>query len=280
MLDAGIAATLTGMDTTAETFQISAEAAEAYEAAFVPAFFDQWVPLLLDAAGVRPGRRVLDVACGTGVVARGAADRVGEHTVTGLDANEAMLAVARRVRPGITWRRGDAADLPLPDGSFDVVLCQMALMFFSDPARAVAEMARVTAAGGTVAIDVPAALADQEAFTPFVEMVAGHASPEAANLLTAYFACGDLDRLTGLLTTAGLVEVTARTETGRYRAPSIDVAVTTEVESTPLLERIDGPTYARIRADAHEVWRPWTTAGGALDAPFATHIVTASRPPR
>lgn len=280
MLDAGIATTLTGMDTTAETFQISAEAAEAYEAAFVPAFFAQWVPLLLDAAGVRPGGRVLDVACGTGVVARGAADRVGEHAVTGLDANAAMLAVARRVRPGITWLRGDAADLPFPDGSFDVVLCQMALMFFPDPARAVGEMARVTAAGGTVAIDVPSVLADQEAFAAFVEMVARHASPEAAHLLTTYFACGDLDRLTGLLTAAGLVDVTARTEPGRYRAPSIDVAVTTEVESTPLLERIDEPTYARIRADAHTVWRPYTTAGGALDAPFATHVVTARRPPR
>ena len=264
------------MDTTAETFQISAEAAEAYEAAFVPAFFEQWVPHLLDAVDVRPGRRVLDVACGTGVVARGAADRVGEHSVTGLDANEAMLAVARRVRPGITWRRGDAADLPFPDGSFDVVLCQMALMFFPDPAPAVGEMARVTSAGGTVAIDVPAALADQEAFAAFVEMVAGHASPEAANLLTAYFACGDLDRLTGLLTAAGLVEVTARTELGRYRAPSIDVAVTTEVESTPLLERIDEPTYARIRAGAHAVWRPWTSPRTVRSTPRSRRTSSAA----
>ena len=279
MLDAGTEATLTTMDTT-ETFQISAEAALAYEAAFVPAFFEQWVPLLLDGASVRPGLSVLDVACGTGVVARYAADRVGEQAVTGLDANEAMLAVARRVRPGITWRHGDTADLPFPDDSFDVVLCQMALMFFPDPMQAVREMTRVTAAGGVVAINVPAALADQEAFAAFVDVVAGYASPEAANLLTGYFACGNLDRLTGLLTAAGLVDVTARTELGRYRSPSIDVAVTTEVESTPLLERIDEQTYARIRADARVVWRTYVTADGALSAPFTSHVVTGRTPPR
>lgn len=263
---------------TSETFQISAEAAEAYEAAFVPAFFEQWVPLLLDAADVRPGQRVLDVACGTGVVARHAADRTGDGSVTGLDLNEAMLAVARRVRPGITWRHGDADRLPCADGSFDAVLCQMALMFFPDPGRAVGEMARVAVAGGVVAIDVPAALADQDAFAAFVEMVAGHAGPAAANLLTSYFSCGDLDQLTGSFEAAGLVDVVARTEPGRYRAPSIDMAVTTEVDSTPLLERIDEQTYARIRADAHEVWRPYTTAGGALDAPFAAHVVIGRRP--
>lgn len=276
MLDRPDPATLPGMDTTSETFQIGTEAAEAYEAAFVPAFFEQWVPPLLDAAQVRPGQRVLDVACGTGVVARHAADRVGgDGAVTGVDLNEAMLAVARRVRPGITWRQGDAADLPFPDASFDVVTCQMALMFFPDPERAVAEMARVAAPGGVVAVDVPAGLSEQQAFAAFVDMVAGHASRDAANLLTSYFACGDLDQLTALLTAAGLREISARTEHGRYRAPSIDVAVTTEVESTPLLERIDEQTYARIRTDAHKVWLPWTTADGALDTPFATHVVTA-----
>ncbi|MGQ0573854.1 MAG: methyltransferase domain-containing protein [Pseudonocardia sp.] len=266
------------MDTTSETFQISTEAAEAYEAAFVPAFFDQWVPLLLDAAHVGPGQRVLDVACGTGVVARHAADRVGgAGAVTGLDLNEAMLAVARRVRPDITWRRGDAAELPFPDASFDVVACQMALMFFPDAERAIAEMGRVTAPGGVVAINVPAALSEQQAFAAFVDMVAEHASRDAANLLTSYFACGDLDQLTALLTAAGLREISARTEHGRYRAPSIDVAVTTEVESTPLRERIDEQTYEQIRADAHTVWRRYTTADGALDTPFATHVVTARR---
>ncbi|HZN20326.1 MAG TPA: class I SAM-dependent methyltransferase [Micromonosporaceae bacterium] len=117
-----------------ETFQLSAEAAEAYEAQFVPSFFAQWAPRLLDAAGVAAGQDVLDVACGTGIVARGAAERVGpDGSVTGVDRSEEMLAVARRVRPDLRWRHGDAAALPFGDREFDAVVCQMAMMFFPDP---------------------------------------------------------------------------------------------------------------------------------------------------
>ena len=119
--------------TTTEDFQVSHEAAEQYEARFVPAIFAEWAPLLADITGVGPGQAVLDVACGTGIVARTVADRVtGSGRVVGVDLNGGMLAVARRVRPDIDWRQADVADLPFPDGSFDVVLCQMALMFFPD----------------------------------------------------------------------------------------------------------------------------------------------------
>src|SRR5262245_52806720 len=100
-------------DRTHETFQLTAEVAEVYEARFVPTFFAQWAPRLLDATGVTRGQQVLDVACGTGVVARAAAERVGAGgSVVGVDTSEAMLAVARRVRPDLAWRRGDAAALP------------------------------------------------------------------------------------------------------------------------------------------------------------------------
>jgi len=114
-----------------ETFRISIERAEAYEAQFVPALFEEWAGRLVAAAGVSPGHRVLDIACGTGIVARTAAGVVGDgENVVGLDLNEAMLTVARRVRPDLGWRQGDAARLPFPDRSFDVVLCQSGLMFF------------------------------------------------------------------------------------------------------------------------------------------------------
>ena len=140
-----------------ETFQLSAVAAEAYESTFVPALFAEWAPHLCDLAGVRPGQRVLDVACGTGIVARVAADRLaGAGRVVGVDLNEAMLAVARRVRPDLEWRQGDAEALPFPPASFDRVLCQMALMFFPDRARALREMRRVAAPDGVAAFVVPA----------------------------------------------------------------------------------------------------------------------------
>jgi ubiquinone/menaquinone biosynthesis C-methylase UbiE len=107
--------TITDSADSHESFQIPIEAAEFYEAAFVPAFFAQWAPILCDEAGIAAGNRVLDVACGIGIVARTAADRVApDGSVTGLDLNEAMLTVARRIRPDIDYRQGDPAALPFP----------------------------------------------------------------------------------------------------------------------------------------------------------------------
>jgi SAM-dependent methyltransferase len=261
-----------------EAFQIPLEAAEYYEAAFVPAFFAQWAPVLTAAAGVRTGQAVLDVGCGTGVLARTAADLVGPSgSVTGLDLNEAMLTVARRTRPDLTWRQGSADALPFEDGSFDVVLSQMALMFFPDHARAVAEMARAAAPGGTVGVLVPSELLRQVAFAPFMEVVGRHAGQEGVSLLGSYFACGGLDRLTGLVEAAGLAVTDRRVHVGTYRAPSVDAAVANEVESTPLRERITDEVYQRIREDALQVWAPYTSGDGSLAAPFDSDLVVAGR---
>ena len=136
-----------------DDFQVSVQAAEVYESEFVPALFGRWAPHLVEAAEVAPGRSVLDVACGTGVVAREAARRTRARVV-GIDVNPGMLAVARRVEPGIEWLEADAVALPFADGSFDTVLCQASLMFVPEPERALGEMARVVAPGGTVGVQV------------------------------------------------------------------------------------------------------------------------------
>ena len=269
---------MTTSDRPTETFQIPIEAAELYESAFVPAFFAQWAPILCEAAGVAPGRTVLDVACGTGIAARTAADLIGPGgTVVGVDLNEAMLTVAARVRPDITWKQGDVAELPFADGTFDTVLCQMALMFFGDRPAALREMARVAADDGTVAVVVPGALEAQAAFKPFAELSARIAGPEAMSLLTTYFVCGDVDELTALFADAGLRVTVSRKVSGTYRAPSVDAAVRNEVESTPLIERISEETYRRLREEAVEIMRPFTEPDGSLVAPFECLVVAAAR---
>ena len=260
-----------------ESFQIPLEVAEAYEAVFVPAFFAQWAPILCDTAAVGVGQEVLDVACGTGIVGRTAAERVGPANVVGVDLNQAMLTVTRRVRSDIDWRQGDAAALPLADRSFDAVLCQMALMFFPDRIRALREMARVATATGTVAVLVPASLNAQPAYGPFVDMAAQHAGREARSLLNTYFTCGDLDDLSDQFGQAGLHVTATGTHHGTARFPSVDALVATEVESTPLGERISAEVHDRIKHGAREVLTPFTAADGTLAAPFEAHVIAASR---
>ena len=107
-----------------------------------------WAADLVDRAALQPGERVLDVACGTGVVARVAAERVGSTgRVAALDVNSGMLAVARSL-PAVTgapveWHEGSALALPFPDAAFDVAFCQLGLQFFPDRPKALREIRRV-----------------------------------------------------------------------------------------------------------------------------------------
>jgi SAM-dependent methyltransferase len=266
------------MTGSVETFQLSVEAAEAYEASFVPALFADWAPHLVEAAGVAPGQAVLDVACGTGVVARTAADRLGGRgRVVGLDLNQGMLTVAGRLRPDIEWRLGDAGDLPFEAGSFDVVVCQAALMFFPNRAGALREMGRVATPAGTVAVQVWDRLEAQEGFGAMYTAFADHVGPAASQLENAYWALGDLDLVRSLFEAAGLEVRATRTRTGTVRFPSAAAAVTTELEATPLASRVDEDTHRSILEAGIAAMAPFAVDGGGVELPIRGHIVTAAR---
>lgn len=259
-----------------ETFQIPLEAAEAYEASFVPAIFAEWAPRILDAAGVGPGDRVLDVACGTGIVARGAVDRVGAAgEVVGLDRNEAMLTVARRVAPDLTWRLGSAEDLPYAADHFDAVTCQMALMFLADREAALREMARVVRPGGLVALVVPAALGVQPAYRVLVEVAVEHASEDAASMLGTYWNCGDLDALVATCEAAGLRVTGRSTVPGVARFASAEDFVRTEVAGSPLAERIS-PEQEHLLWEEVARRLPEYDRDGRFDVPLLGHVVAAT----
>jgi SAM-dependent methyltransferase len=268
---------MTGTTESNESFQLTVEAAEAYEANFVPALFAEWAGHLVDAAGVGPGQRVLDVACGTGIVARTAAARLaGSGVVVGTDLNEAMLAVAARVAPAIEWRLADAAHQPFDDGAFDVVLCQAALMFVPDRVAALREMGRTAVDGGTVAVQVWDRLAGQPAYGPLVAAAARHAGPEAVDLLSSYWVAGDHDDLRGWFASAGLTVRRFDTRLGTAHFPSLEQVVRVEVESTPLRDRISDATYGAILADAVAALAPFETPEGRAEIPISGHLVVAT----
>ena len=142
-----------------ERGQVNTAAAEIYETFFVPALFGQFSELVLDHAEVTSGARVLDVGCGTGIVARAAHRRVGASgEVAAIDPNEGMLAVAHRSEPSINWQSGVGEFLPFHDRAFDHTISQFAAMFFTDRTAALREMARVTHMGGTVTVSRPGPL--------------------------------------------------------------------------------------------------------------------------
>jgi SAM-dependent methyltransferase len=263
------------MTGSVETFQLSVEAAEVYESSFVPALFAGWAAHLVEAAGIVPGQAVLDVACGTGIVARTAADRMGGRgRVVGLDINQGMLTVAGRLRPDIEWRQGDAGDLPFEGGSFDAVLCQSGLMFFPDRAGALREMARVAAPGGTVAVQVWDLLEAQAGYGAMYEAFSEHLGPEGMQLESSYWSLGDLDLMGSLFEAAGLRVSGTETRVSTVHYGSAEEAVTTEIEATPLAQRIGQDTYRRLVPAASEAMRPFEVDGGRVELPIKGHLVT------
>lgn len=262
-----------------ETFQLTREQAQAYDDLFVPALFGQWAPQLVNCARLRAGQAVLDVACGTGAVARVARDVVGpEGRVVGVDLNPAMLEVARNARPELEWVPGDAENLPFRDAEFDVALCQSALFFFADPGRALAEMARVVLPGGVVAVQTYAPLAEQPAYGPFVELVARHAGPEARVLLGTYWSQGDVDGLLRLAAGAGLSLLEWRSSLGFAVFPSAAAVASTEIQATPLAERMTPETYALVVDGTEELLAEYADASGSVHVPIRATLLAARRP--
>jgi ubiquinone/menaquinone biosynthesis C-methylase UbiE len=151
-----------------ERGQVTRSAAEVYEEFFVPALLQEWAGLVTEAARIQPGQRVLDVACGTGVLAHSMAGRIGPNgAVVGVDINERMLAVARRKAPTIEWREGRAEMLPFEANSFDTVVSQFGLMFFADRRLAIQEMRRALRPGGRLVVAVWASV---ENFPGYAEL--------------------------------------------------------------------------------------------------------------
>jgi ubiquinone/menaquinone biosynthesis C-methylase UbiE len=258
--------------------QVSASAAEVYDQFFVPALFQQWAGRVADAANVLPGYRVLDVACGTGVLARALAERVGATgSVVGLDLNPGMLGVARRTQPPVEWREGHAEHLPFEAGAFDAVASQFGLMFFEDGRAAIAEMMRVLRGGGHLAVAVWDALESSPgyaALTSLLERLFGSGMAEA---LRAPFALGDTAALVEIFSNAGVPHAQLVTMEGTARFPSMQSWIRTEIKGWTLAERIGEADFERLLRHAQRELGGFLDSRGAVCFPVRAHIVTATK---
>lgn len=258
--------------TDADRGQVAATAAEVYESFFLPALFDQWAGPLLDAAKVASGDRVLDVGCGTGIVARTAVSRVGpEGRVVGLDPNEGMLAVARKTS-GVEWATGVAEDIPFDDNSFDVVVSQFAMMFFEDRHEAVAEMSRVLVPGGRVAIATWASLDDTPGYASMVALLDRLFGTDAGDALRAPYNMGDPQALEGLLS-AEFDDVEVEMLEGTARFDSIEAWVHTDIRGWTLSDMSDDD-HQRLLAAAETELAGYVGEDGKVSFPAPAMIAT------
>ncbi len=258
--------------------EVGGSAAEIYERQLVPAMFAPWASTLIDLAGVQPGERVLDVACGTGVVARLAATRTGaDGQVVGLDLNPAMLAVARSLPPisgaPITWVEASALAMPLPDGAFDAVLCQHGLQQFPDRPAALGEMRRVLDRGGRLALCVWGPLGANPGMAALVDALARHASSEAAENRRRPFALSDPEHVAELLKSAGFHDVEVRTLETTARFPSPEQMVAAQLAATPLstLGGLSEAAQQAVAADVRTAMRAYV-GEHELAVPMTAHF--------
>lgn len=208
-------------------WQMNADGPETYEQYIVPTWMRDWSEDLLAAGGIRPGIRVLDAACGTGIVARKAAILVGSGgRVAGLDANEGMLRVAKRCAEvegtsAINWYNSDISRMPFSPEEFDLVLCHQGLQFFPDRNAALREMARVLAPGGRLAVGVWG----REEKSPFVvavhDVLGKYLGEDSTVLFKKACSLCDREELESLVRGAGFSGIHTRIETKICRHPSL-----------------------------------------------------------
>jgi SAM-dependent methyltransferase len=253
------------------------DAANAYESLFVPALFGHWAPIVADAAAIRPADHVLDVACGTGILAREAAARVGgAGRVCGIDQHAGMIAVARRIAPGIDWSEGKAEALPFPDHSFDVVVSQFGLMFFTDRDKAIREMLRVLTPGGRCVAAVWDAIENAPAFADLVGLLDRSAGKAAGDALRAPFALGDRPTLVRLCEKAGASAVEVAPRRGTARFPSIRDMVEAELRGwLPVMGiNLTEPEIGAILAESEVVLAPYRSSTGELVSATTANLVS------
>lgn len=262
----------------ASTGQVNTDAARVYDEFFLTALFEQWPPHVVVRSGMGRGEHVLDVACGTGVLARAAADAVGsEGRVVGVDINDGMLAVAAQNAPQIDWRRAPAESLPFATASFDRVVSQFGLMFFEDPVAAVTEMLRVLRPGGRLVVAVWSSLNETPGYAAMVQLLERLFGAEVSGALEAPFSLGDSERLREICLQAGAVEPSVETVPGTCVFPSLDRWVQTDVKGWTLADLIDDEQLEQLRREAPSALASYVRSDGKVEFEAPAKLVVATK---
>ena len=260
----------------ASGFQIAGDGAENYDR-FVRVFASPFHEDLLRRAHLLAGDAVLDVACGTGFVARLAADRVGRSgRVVGLDNNGSMLAVAKRLSPShIEWRDASAEAIPFEDSRFNAVTCNQGIQFFPNLQRGISEMVRVTASGGRVVASFWAGPLERSPYMAAYILQFARIVPESLADVELAFRL-DLDDVATTFREHGLTDVSAETVEHVIALPAISEFLPGHVASLPIAAAfvaLDVATRQQFCENVSSELAAYQESDG-IHVPFVWHMVT------
>jgi ubiquinone/menaquinone biosynthesis C-methylase UbiE len=265
-------------------WQLDGSAAELFQRYLVPAITSKWAEDLVRRAQLRTGELVLDVACGTGAVARLAATKVRPGQVTGLDLNAGMLAVARSLPNDgapINWTEGSALDMPFPSGHYDVVLYQQGLQFFPHQSGALREMHRVLREGGRVALSVYSPIERTPGANAFVQALDQVLGPEASRIKRGEHSFANPGQLESLLRDAGFGAVVVSTVEQTISFPSVLDYLRFQLVATPMTLLKDKTEPERqaiissVASAAATLSTPSMLDGGKFAFPQETYVAIA-----
>ncbi len=256
------------------------EAGRGYESLFVPALFEVWTKHLVEGAGIRKGAIVLDIACGTGVLARNVLAIVGANgRVVGVDPAPGMLAAAKEIEPAIDWVLCSAEALDVDDGAFDCVVSQFGMMFFENRKKSAEEMFRALKSGGSLAIAVWRSVDHNPAYGDIISVLEEHVGTAAADALRLPYSLGNPAEVTAVLEGAGFAEITvqARTETAKF--PGSRQMVEAELRGwLPLFDIfLSEDKINEVLVESDKTLGKYAESSGEAVFPTSAHIFTARK---
>jgi ubiquinone/menaquinone biosynthesis C-methylase UbiE len=257
------------------------EAGRGYEELFVPALFAPWTAHVGAGARLTAGDRILDIACGCGVLGRHALAIVGDTgSVTGLDPAPGMIAVAREIEPRIDWVLGRAEDLPFNDDMFDSIISQFGVMFFQDRGQAAREMHRVVKRGGRVAVAAWHDTDRNPAYRDIATLLDEQLSQAAGDAVRMPFCLGNPDELACVLAQAGFERISFETKVEQARFPSIRTMVEAELRGwLPIFDiHLGEDQIAEVLQKSEAKLSKYAESSGEAVFPTSAYITTATKP--